>query len=494
MAKVDSKRVLSNSIIYTISGLLQKCFSFFLLPLYTAYLTTEDYGVTSLSSSFILTMSFIVSLSLFNSIMRFYVDYKSDQTKLKRFYGTVTNFVLLSSVIWFILLTVFRTPLSHYVFSDIDYYPIIAVTLLSLAFNCQHTIYTYILRSEQRALKASILDIVYFLVSVAINVYFVVVLKLGALGVVLTACIANFLYMLYFFIDVYVSKKMSFCLDYKMLKSALNYSIPLIPHNLASQIAQLVSKVLIIGANSFGDLGIFTVASQFGVIADTIQTYVHQAYQPWLFEKLANWEDDSKKTIRKVSNLLCAFIGLFFLGIALFSQDYIVLLVDKRYITAWRYVPLIVAVYAIKTMYYFYISVIFFDKRATKILFIASVSGSIINILLSAVFIPMWGVNGSIFADAVAMVIRVVVIYLICRYKCPDSGIRLFDFIINLLIVLVFIFGGLSLSYFKYHDSFSFVNFIFKCFVVIIYVLLQTILYYKEIKKFMLSRKSKKGA
>ena len=140
MPKSDSKRVISNSIIYTISGLLQKCFSFFLLPLYTAYLTTEDYGITSLSSTFIMTMSFIVSLSLFNSIMRFYVDYKQDQTKLKRFYGTVSNFVLLSSLLWFVLLTIFRRPLSHFVFTDIDYYPIIAVTLLSLAFNCQHSI------------------------------------------------------------------------------------------------------------------------------------------------------------------------------------------------------------------------------------------------------------------------------------------------------------------------------------------------------------------
>ena len=494
MAKTDSKRVVSNSIIYTISGLLQKCFSFFLLPLYTAYLTTEDYGITSLSSTFIMTMSFIVSLSLFNSIMRFYVDYKNDQNKLKRFYGTVTNFVLLSSVIWFILLTLFRVPLSHFVFSDIDYYPIIAVTLLSLAFNCQHTIYTYILRSEQRALKASVLDIVYFLISVAINIYFVVGLKLGALGVVLTSCIANFLYMVYFFFDVYISKKMSFCFDHKMLKSALSYSIPLIPHNLASQIAQLVSKVLIIGVNSMGDLGLFTVASQFGVIADTIQTYIHQAYQPWLFEKLASWEDENKKSIRKVSNLLCGFIGLFFIGIALFSQDYIVLFVDKRYITSWHFVPLIVAVYAIKTMYYFYISVIFYDKKATKILFVASVSGSVLNIFLSAFFIPLFGVYGSILADAIAMVIRVVIIYVICKIKCSDSGIRLIDFVINLLVVLFFMFGGLTLSYYKYQDSFSIVNFIFKISVVLVYVVLQVALYHKEIKKLIISRKLKKGA
>ncbi len=492
MTKSDSKRVLSNSIIYTICGLLQKCFSFFLLPVYTAYLTTEDYGITSLSSSFIMTMSFIVSLSLFNSIMRFYVVYKHDCTILRRFYGTVSNFILLSSIFWFILLTIFRVQLSHFVFSDIDYYPILAVTLLSLTFNCQHTVYTYILRSEQRALKASLLDIIYFLFSVAISVYFVVGLNLGALGVILTSCITNFLYMLYFFVDVYASKKMSFCLDFLILKDALSYSIPLIPHNLASQIAQLVSKVLISGANSLGDLGLFSVASQFGIIADTIQTYIHQAYQPWLFEKLDSWETGSKIIIRKVSNLLCAFIGLFFIGVALFSQDYIVFFVDKGYLTSWRYVPLIVSVYAIKTMYYFYISVIFYDKLATKVLFIATISGSIINILLSAVFIPLWSVNGSILADAISMIIRVTIIYLICKYKCPDSGIRLIDFILNLIVILAFIYGGLSLSYIKYQYAFNILNFSYKISVVFLYIILQLVIYRNEIKKIIISRRKNK--
>ena len=155
--------------------------------------------------------------------------------------------------------------------------------------------------------------------------------------------------------------------------------------------------------------------------------------------------------------------------------------------------PLIVAVYAIKTMYYFYISVIFYDKRATKVLFTASISGSIINIILSSVFIPLWGVNGSILADAIAMVIRVAIIYYIYMHKCPDSGIRLSDFVFNLLVVLIFMFGGLSLSYIKYQESFSIVNFLFKIAVIIIYIVFQTILYRKEIKRFLLYRKYKGG-
>ena len=86
MSKASSgKKVILNSVIYSVSGLFLKCFSFFLLPLYTAYLTTEDYGITSVATSFIGTMSYVVSFSLYSAIKRFYVDLKDKPDTLKRF-------------------------------------------------------------------------------------------------------------------------------------------------------------------------------------------------------------------------------------------------------------------------------------------------------------------------------------------------------------------------------------------------------------------------
>ena len=66
------------------------------MPLYTKWLTDVEYGITGIANSFITTMSFIVSFSLFSAITRFYVDYKNDEKKLKEFYGTVVLFTLLS--------------------------------------------------------------------------------------------------------------------------------------------------------------------------------------------------------------------------------------------------------------------------------------------------------------------------------------------------------------------------------------------------------------
>lgn len=490
--KSDSRiKLISNSIIYSLSGLLLKCFSFFLLPLYTAYLTTEDYGITSISASFITTFSFIVAFSLFSAVMRFYVDLKNDSEDLKRFYGTIITFVFLTSAFFGVIATIFRDLISKYVFSGADYYPIILITLISLTFYCQQTIYMNILQSQQKAMKFSVLNIIFFFVSLALNIIFVVVLKMGAVGSLIASMIGYILYTVYFISDMIIHKKLIFCIDIKLLKDSLKYSIPIMPHNLSTQLSMLISKVLIGGKVSMAGVGVYAIASQFGNIADTIQCYVDQAYGPWLYEKLHDKEENFRDGIRNLSRMLTSVLGIFFLGIALFAQDYILLFVDKSYADAWRYVPLIVMTFAIKTAYYFYVEVLFYYKEASKKLFVATLTGSVVNILLSFYLVPIFGVYGSIIADAIAMVIRVGIIIVISK-KFDNVGLYVIDFVKSFIEISIAIGIGLFLSYFKYGNTFSLFNFGYKCVIVLLYVIFIFIQYRKSIIPWIDNKKMQK--
>ena len=350
------------------------------------------------------------------------------------------------------------------------------------------------MRSQQKALKSSVCSMVFFLGSVALNVYFVVYCKYGALGTLLASLIGYIIYTAYFWIEMSIKKTICVCLDFGLLKDALKYSVPIMPHNLSTTIALFVSKILIGGKASLAGLGIYSVAAQFGNIADTIQCYVDNAYGPWLYEKLHAKEKDFKNSIRQIVNLLIAVIGLFFLGISLFAHDYIVLFVDKSYSKAWMYVPMIVSVFAIKTAYYFYVEVLFYYKEASKKLFISTLSSSIVNIFLSALLIPFWGVVGSIFADGIAMVLRVLIIIVISR-QYEDIGIRVTDFIRNFLIIELFIWLGLSLSFLEYQTVFSLKNFVFKISTVFIYIIYIVVSNKTQVKTFIsvVKRKFKGG-
>ncbi len=491
----SDKKVFINSIIYSCSGLLQKCFNFFLLPLYTTYLSTEDYGINSVITSFISTASFIVAFSLFSAVLRFYVDLKDDAKKLKRFYGTVSLFVFFSGVVFAVLLTVLRGPVSKYLFSGIDYYPLILVALISLIFSCEHTIFDNILRSQQKALKSSICSISYLLITVVFNIVFVVLLKMGALGSLLATLIASILYTTYFMVEMSLNRTIEFCIDFKLLKDALKYSIPIMPHNLSTQIAQFVSKLIISDVGSLAGLGVYSVATQFAHIADTIQSYVDSAYGPWLYERLKSRENEYKEKIRENVKLLIAVVGLFFVGISLFAQDYIMLFVEKSYIEAWKYVPLIVSVFAIKTIYYFYVEVLFYYKNASRKLFWATLTSSVVNVALSFILIPVLGVNGSILADAVSMIVRVLIIIIISK-QYENIGLKVRDFFNNFLVVEGFTILGLLPSIITGQSKFSVMNFLYKIIIVMVYaatVLLMNRKIATYFLKKMMSRKNRKG-
>ena len=93
------KKVLENSFLYIFSSLLVKAVGFLLLPIYTLFLTTDDYGVTNLVTGFLNVATFIVAFSLYSAAIRFYIDFKDDRIKLKRLYGTIISFVLILFIV-----------------------------------------------------------------------------------------------------------------------------------------------------------------------------------------------------------------------------------------------------------------------------------------------------------------------------------------------------------------------------------------------------------
>jgi len=177
--------------------------------------------------------------------------------------------------------------------------------------------------------------------------------------------------------------------------------------------------------------------------------------------------------------------------IALFSQEAILLFTNESYYRAWTVVPLIIIPFSIKTMYYFYINVLLYHTNATKFIFIATLSSSMINILLSAIFIPILDMYGSALADLIAMVIRVgIIVALSIHFE--DIGYKLSTFIFLILINVFFISAGLIFSYTTFMYEISWINIAYKIFVVMIYLTIAGIRLKKYTKPVILKLRDKR--
>jgi O-antigen/teichoic acid export membrane protein len=296
-------------------------------------------------------------------------------------------------------------------------------------------------------------------------------LKFGANGVLLSLVISNTVAIVWMLFDLGKHHLFCFCINKQLLREALHYSIPIIPHNLSTHIAQFVSRVFINANTSLVSVGLFGLASKFGSLADMVQNSVNMAFQPWFFEQLSKREALDTKQIVSLSNSLVWLYGIVFLGLALFSQELIALMATDAYQSSWMLVPLIVAVFAIKTPYYFYINILFYYKKAAKYIFIATVSSSLLNVFLSYFFIKAWGMFGSVAADAIAMLLRVgIVVYLANKFS--KIGYSLIRFGLHFLFLLLCMVVGLYPSYVQGNASVSIGACLYKIGVLIVFCII----------------------
>ena len=100
-------RILRNSGLYSFVSFLQKGAAFFLLPVYTAYLTPEDYGTLSVIQALVSFFSIFLLLSLDGAAARFHF-FSVDQYFRARIWGTILLLVLGNSVVLGLILIIFN--------------------------------------------------------------------------------------------------------------------------------------------------------------------------------------------------------------------------------------------------------------------------------------------------------------------------------------------------------------------------------------------------
>ncbi|MBI9014037.1 MAG: oligosaccharide flippase family protein [Clostridiales bacterium] len=478
------ERVVKNSFLYVFSSILMKGFGFLLMPIYTFFLTPEDYGTINLLNGFINVMVFIVALSLYAAIIRFYVDYKKDHRKLKRFHGSVFSFILISGTVFLTLSLLFRSLLQTLFFDNMTFFPLVFIALLSITFLAIHTMHYNVLMAMQNGPKAVTVNIIFFLAQASMNIVFIAVFNLGAMGIMLVQLILNVIYFAFVIFDLKKYDLIEFCLDYKILKEVLKYSVPILPHNLSTRIASLISNIFLNSSNSLALVGIYSVSLQFGTLIDTIQVAVNKAFKPWFFEMLGDQSESNKNEIVNLTKVLLVCYSIIYMIIGLFSQDVILLLINDQYVTAWTIIPIFVFGFSIKSLYYFYVNILFYYKEASKKIFIATITGSLSNIFLAAILIPLYGMYGGAISFAVSKVITVIIVVMITK-KYPFDGYKVYDMVKVILTSMLFLLLGLIFSYSKYDTVFNISNFLYKFFILAVYLVLSYIWYKPLIKSFL---------
>lgn len=336
MERKQSK-LAKNAAIYSVFTLLQRGLGFFLLPVYTTVLATEELGIISTATAIISFLVLLFGLSLRGSTAFYYYEYKDEQpTFMKKLFGTSVVFVLFVTLLGIAIMLLAKPWLLDPLFENIDFYPYVILSLISIFFQPLYFFYQSLLKAKQQAKKAAILDFAFFGIMIGLTLILILGYGFGAEGALLANAIASFIVFLMSLVGL--RREIVVCFIPKLLKKALKYSLPLLPHNLSGWAMNMVDRIMLNAINSLSVVALFDVGSQIGKVVNMISLGVNSAYAPWFFDQVKN-EGNSKRNIVIVTQKIVLLYVVIAVAVSWLAPELLKVISKPEYHESWTVVP-----------------------------------------------------------------------------------------------------------------------------------------------------------
>ena len=176
------KELAKNTLIITIGRICTQMITFFLLPLYTTILTTEEYGIVDLLNSLVMFLIPIISLQLEQAVFRKLIDNRKNNNQIKKIISSTFLFILSSLILYICIFSFF----SIFIKNQYKYFLLSNVIIILIA-----NVLLQIIRGLGNNKGYSVASFISATVTVILNVVLVALLKWGAYGMLLATFIGN---------------------------------------------------------------------------------------------------------------------------------------------------------------------------------------------------------------------------------------------------------------------------------------------------------------
>lgn len=431
--------LVKNSSIYTFLMAFQKGLGFFLLPLYTAYLTPTDYGIQAVVTSVSSFLSMFLAFGMDSAARRFYYKYNEDKEKAKIMYGTAATVIIFNSFLLGGLMILFHGFILNPILGEISFYPYVLLGLLYVLVNPLYLLYQSYLQTIQDGVTFGINAFLYILVQVGLNILLLVVFDLGVLAILYSQLIVAVIFFIY--VTARFLPFLILGVDRPFLKEALLYSLPVLPHTLANWSNDTLDKLLVNKIRSAADTGIYGLSQQYSGVVSTVSDAINQAYLPWFMRKADNREFlIIKKTSFLGSLLICLFASFF----SLFSKEILaIMIVNPQYADVYMLIPYLIFAYVFKSFYYYFVNVLFLED--TKVIFTITWTTVLFGIGANLILIPVFGIIGSAIACTLTFFVKSIMALIVSSAR--NKGIRFYWKKMYLFAAIAFS-GVLVITYF----------------------------------------------
>lgn len=402
MLKFELKRLASGSLVYGVGGILQRFMGLLMLPFFTRELTTEEYGIVALIALISVAFNGILNLGTGNSLG---VLYFKEEDIQKRIAIVWSNAVLLFlNCLIVITLLVFIAPwISLLVFETTEHAGLLQLTFIGLAFLTFTEPFLAYLRMEERAKSYVVITLISAVLSIILSAWFVLGLKLGVLGMVLSSLITPIV--IFLLVLVRVARHLPFQIDKHVFIPLVRVGFPSIFGLFAFLLIDYADRQMLQRLAGLDALGVYSVGYSFGMVMMIFIGAFGNAWAPF-FMSFVNRREDARYIFGKVFKYYILGFGFLTLLFFALAKPVVSMMVGPNFQEAFLVVGLVAGAYMLKGCYLIQLPGLYFEHKLhiqSAIEWVAA----LINIVLNFILIPIYGIVGAAFATFISYLVLV---------------------------------------------------------------------------------------
>lgn len=386
---------IKGSAVSSLSDAAGKMVTLLLLPVFTVYLSPEDFGTVSLVLIVSSFLSLFYNPGLTSATMRLYHDTNSEEER-KELIGSANVFYIYFPLIISIALIILGHLFFDKLFSNFKFYPYGILAILLALFSQTRNIWVTLNMLKYKVKSTALTTLISLIIGAAASLILVATFKMGALGRVL----GMFPQVLFIWIIALISVRIysQGLWSYSSLKSQLKVGFPLIGAIWATSLMPILDRFIIEKMVDLHSVGLYAFAFQIAQVPSFLVMGVRQIWNPIYYD---NMNKGNYQIIKKLSNIYIFILASLCICLLLFSKEIVNLFIDSKYYEAIPLISILVFAIYFSGLLLLPNSALSYEKRFFNTSQNAIVA-VVINVLLNFLLLPKYGITGSAIASVIA--------------------------------------------------------------------------------------------
>lgn len=399
---------------YLAAMVAARVLGFVMVPIYARSLGPRELGVLELLDTADLTAVTLFSAALADPVIRNVRAARDEAERRRVISTTVVALCALGAAVS--LLGIFASPaLARVWVRDPSRVDVLQMTFASVAFQGVLEVPLAVLRGEGRAGAFVAWTLSRAALGFALNVLFVVPLRMGVAGICLSSLVTAALYATA--LGARTLRDVGLAFDVALLRRLLRFGWPLLPGALALIALGHTRAVHLNAWCSLEEVGVWSLGARFGVqVSASLGSPLRNA---WSARMYAVWaEPDGPQRFARAATL---FVGLYAsaaLGLALLAPELVAIMGGRGFEAARWVIPSVAAGYALREVGEFFRNSLLVGGDARALAWFEPLVAAV-DFALGWYAVKRWGLNGALIVGPVVFLLYALGLHAAARRVLP---------------------------------------------------------------------------